>query len=289
MDYLINLIIFSLIYVLLAGGFNISFGLGRLLNLSHVAGYAIGAYTTALLSTDYQFGFFSCLILSGIFSMLFSLIIGAISLRLSDDYFAIGSLSFSFVISALLINWKSLTRGVLGIPGIPRPDIFTFSISDNLNFLIVLSIAVFLSLFFLNSVFKGPLGRSLKAQGEYSHALEALGVSSFKIRMYSFIISSFFAGISGCFFALYLSYIDPSSFSLSEMVFVLTIVIIGQPGSLLGSSLASFFLVFLPESLRFIELDPGILGPMRQLIYAVILFSTVYTRKASLFPIKRTV
>ena len=116
-----------------------------------------------------------------------------------------------------------------------------------------------------------------------------MGASLFQIRNYAFIVSSFVAGIAGSFFAFYLMYIDPSSFAIHEMVFVLTILIVGQPGSFSGVIFATFFLVLLPEPLRFVELNPGILGPMRQFLYAFILYSTVLVRKGSLFPVKRHV
>ena len=289
MDYIIHLLILCSIYIILAQGFNISFGLGRLFNLAHVASYAIGAYVTAILATDYGYGFFSCVISSIIVTALFSLLIGGISLRLFHDYFAIGSLAFSFVISALLINWKSLTRGVLGIPGIPRPDVWGFSIKANEHFLLVLSLFVLVILILSWFVHFSKFGRQLKMQSENVYAAGSLGVSIFNIRNWAFALSSSYAGLAGCFFALYLTYIDPSSFSLNEMVFVLTILIVGQPGSFWGVIIATFFLVLLPEPLRFIEMSPGILGPMRQFLYALILYLTVLSRKASLFPVKRMV
>jgi branched-chain amino acid transport system permease protein len=287
MDYIIHLSILCGIYLLLSQGFNISFGLGKLFNLAHVAAYAIGAYTTAILATDYGFGFLSTASLSILNAAIFSLIIGGISLRLSDDYFAIGTLAFSFVISALLINWKSLTRGVLGIPGIPRNDFLGFSMTDNTHFMIILWLFVLVALILAYLIHHSAFGRKLKMQSEHIHATMALGTSLFTIRNYAFVISSGYAGIAGCFFSYYLTYIDPSSFALHEMVFILTILIVGQPGSFWGVIGATIFLVLLPEPLRFVELSPGILGPMRQFIYAGILYLTVLFRKKSLFPVKR--
>ena len=134
-DYYIHLLILIGISFILAQGFNLTFGVGKLLNLAHVAVYSIGAYVTALLATELQQGFFTCVFASIAVSALFALLIGAISLKLSQDYFAIGTLAFSAVISALLINWKNLTRGVLGITGIPKPQILNIDFNSNINFL----------------------------------------------------------------------------------------------------------------------------------------------------------
>jgi len=130
-------------------------------------------------------------------------------------------------------------------------------------------------------------GRGLIMQSENIYATGALGVNVLQVKTLAFVISSCLAGTAGMFFAYYLNYIDPSSFSLAEMVFVLTIIIVGQPGSFWGVFFATFFLVLIPEPLRFVELPAGILGPMRQLLFALILYFTVLLRKSHLFPLRR--
>ncbi len=288
-QYLIHLLILVCIYLILAQGFNLNFGVGMLFNLAHVASYAVGAYTTALLATDYEFSFVSCLLASMLTAGIFSFLLGAISLKLDSDYFAIGTLAFSSVVSALLINWKSLTRGVLGIPGIPRPIISGHEYLENTEFLFLIGGVAIAVQLFLWCIFNSPFSRALKAQAEFSHAASALGKNVSLVRNYSFFIASAMAGLAGSFFAYYINYIDPSSFALHEMIFVLTIVAIGRPGSFWGCIIACFFLVLLPEPLRFIDIPPSILGPMRQLIYAVILFLVVYINRARIFPVQRKV
>lgn len=289
MDYIIHLCILVGMYFILAQSFNLVFGLGTLFNLAHVAIYAIGAYTTALLSTEAGYSPWICIPASCLISSIFALVIAGISLKLSQDYFSIGSLAFSSVVSALLINWKSLTRGVLGIPSIPRPDLFAFDFNENINFLYLTYFLAFITGLIIYFIFKSPYARSLRGQAEHEYAAMALGKNTKRIRTYSFIISSIFAGLAGSLFAYYINYIDPSSFSLVEMVFILTIVIVGKPGSFWGVTAATFFLVLLPEPLRFIEISPSILGPMRQMLYALILFAVVFVNKQKLFPTQRSI
>ncbi len=289
MEYVIHLCILISIYLILTQSFNISFGLGLLFNLAHVASYAIGAYATALFATELGANFFECVVVSMLLSGLFSLLIGGISLRLEQDYFAVGTLAFSALVSALLINWKSLTRGVLGIPGIPRPEFLSIDFYNNLNFLFLSgSLAIFV-LIILYLLFQTPFARALKAQAESESATKALACNTALICNVSFFISSAFAGLAGSLYAYYINYIDPSSFSLTEMVFILTITVTGRPGSFIGCILATFFLVLLPEPLRFIDMSPGILGPMRQALYATILFVVVYINRRNIFPVKRSV
>lgn len=289
MEYIVHLLIIVCIYLILAQSFNLNFGLGSLFNLAHVAAYAIGAYTTALLTTDHEVSFFPSALASILLAGSFSFSLGAIALKLESDYFAIGTLAFNSVISALLINWQSLTRGVLGISGIPRPIIFGHEFSDNVDFLYLSIAAAVLVNAVLWCVFRGRFARSLRGLAEFPFAAAALGKNVTWHKSISFFIASAAAGLAGSLFAYYISYIDPSSFALNEMIFILTIVTVGRPGSFWGCIAACIFLVLLPEPLRFVDLPSSILGPMRQLLYAVILLSVVFLNRARIFPVQRKI
>ena len=288
-EYAIHLAILASLYIILAQSLNLTLGLGQLFNLAHVASYAVGSYATALLATEMGASFGICLLASMLTSGFFAFALGGIALRLSSDYFAIGTIAFSSLVSALLINWKSLTHGVLGIPGIPRPELLGFDFYQNHNFLgLILIFAIFIQavFFFLQ---KSWFGRSLRALAEYEEAAVALGKNSSLLRIIAFFFSSVAAGLAGGFFAYYLNYIDPSSFSLGEMIFVLTIVIVGRPGSFWGVIGAAIFLVLLPEPLRFLDIPSAYLGPVRQLIHAIILFAVIWYKRDNLFPEQRQV
>jgi branched-chain amino acid transport system permease protein len=288
-DYTVHLAVLVCIHLILAQSLNFTFGLGSLLNLSHISVYAIGAYTTALLSTDLQYGIGICLPASMIVAGFFALLIGAISLKLTEEYFAVGTLAFSSVVTALLINWKSLTRGVLGIPGIPRPVLFGTELISNRQFLLLSAAVAAVLLCWLRLLFRSRLSRALRAQSEHVPAAQSVGYSIKSVNSDAFIVSSICVGAAGSLFAYYINYIDPSSFGLNEMVFVLSIVVVGRPGSFWGCVFATVFLVLLPEPLRFIDLEPSILGPMRQMLYAWILFGVIFWKRASLFPKMREI
>lgn len=288
-DYGVHLAILVSLYLIVAQSLNLTFGLGQLFNLAHVASYAVGAYATALLATDYSASFGVCVTASIILSSLFALLLGLISLRLSTDYFAIGTLAFSSVISALLVNWKSVTHGVLGVPGIPRPELWGIDFYNNSNFLALIGSIAVISQAILYGLYKSSCGRSLRALAEFERAASSLGKDTSRTRNIAFCVSSGFAGLAGSFFSYYLNYIDPSSFGLGEMVFILTIVIVGGPGSFGGIIGATLFLVLLPEPLRFLDISSAHIGPMRQLINATILFAVVWWKRDKLFPQRRTV
>lgn len=290
-EYHLHLGILIGLYLILAHGMNLVFGAGKMLNLAHVAAYAIGAYATAILSTDpvHPQPTLVCMGASVFFAALLALLLGAIASRLSEEYFAIGTLAFSAIVSALLVNWKSLTRGVLGIPGIPRPSIAGIEFDDNRSFFLLTSTFAGVALVFVFVFLRSSFARALRAQAENGLGATALGVSARNVRNDTFIVASGLAGLAGSLFAYYMSYIDPSSFALHEMVFVLGIVIVGRPGSFWGITVATVALVLLPEQLRRLDLSASVLGPMRQLLHALILFAVVYWNRARIFPEERSV
>lgn len=287
--YLVHLAITIALYLLLAQSLNLALGCGQLFNLAHVAAYAIGAYTTALLATRAGESFWICSGASILVSGCFALLVGAIARRLSSDYLAIGTMACAAIVSALLVNWRSLTNGVLGITGIPRPDPFGAALINNLDFLALIGVTscAIQGLYLL--LFRGSFGRALRAVAENEHVAASLGEDTQQIRLQVVVLSSATAGLAGSFFAYYLSYIDPSSFTFAEMIFLVTIVIVGRPGSFLGAIGATIFLVLLPEPIRLLPFASNHLGPLRQLLYSSILFLVIWWRRDALFPPQRRI
>jgi branched-chain amino acid transport system permease protein len=289
-DYIYHLLILFCLYAVTAQGLNIVFGLGGQFNLAHIAFFSVGSYATALLSTDLGWQFSSCLLVSILLPGLFALLVGEISLRLDKDYFAMATLSFAAIVSSLEINWKSLTRGVLGVSGIPRPEIMQIDFSDNANFLILSFIFFVIAQVAAYLIFRSKFARSLQMLALDLPSAEALGRDARQLRNLAFLLSACFAGGSGSLFAYYLNYIDPSSFFLPEMVLILTICIVAKPGSFWGIFPATLVLVILiPEGLRFVDMPSSVLGPLRQMCHALILFFVVLIFRHSLFPKRREV
>ncbi len=268
--YLIHLLILVGIYVILAISLQLSVGFTGLLNLGHIAFYAIGAYVSALLALN-GFPFWFAFLMAGIVAMIFGFLLLVPTNKLKGDYLALATLGFSFVIYAVALNWTSLTRGPLGLPGIPKPSLFGFAFSDNLSFLILTFIIVLISYFIIKRIVKSPFGKVLEATRDDELATRVLGKNTFKMKSLALGISAFFAGIAGSLYAHYITFIDPSSFTLLQLIPVLSIVIIGGLASLRGTVIAAVILVLLPEPLRFIGFPSSIVGPARQIIYALIL------------------
>ena len=271
MDYIIHLIILISIYGILGLSLNLVIGFTGLLSVTHAAFYGLGAYATALLMTSMGMNFFLSVLAGMIVSGLGALFIGYVLSRFDGDYFALGSFGFNIIVFSIFLNWQSLTRGPLGIPGIPRPTIFGYTFSGNFAFLI-------LSLLILGAVYLGvkwltssSFGRVLKAIREDEKALQVFGYNTASYKLAIFVIAAMLAGVAGSLFASYISYIDPTSFVLMESIFILIAIILGGLASHKGAMLGAVCIVLLPEMLRFVGFPTDIAAQMRQVVYGILL------------------
>jgi len=267
----LHILIMINIYMILGWSINLLVGFAGLLTLAHAAFYGIGAYTVTLLMMKFHLNFFLALIIAIIFCGIASYIVAYPSLRLKGDYFVLATLGFQFIIFTILYNWISLTRGPYGIPGIPRPTIFGKEIYSLPSFFVFTAIISALTYLFIRVIYNSQFGLALKSLREDEIAASVLGKNVFKLKIYAFIIACGLTAISGGLFATYMSYIDPTSFTLDESIFILSIVLIGGAGNLRGPLIGAVFMVILPEILRFIGLPNTIAPNVRQMIYGVLL------------------
>jgi len=280
--YFIHLLILIGIYLILAISLQLAIGFTGLLNLGHIAFFAVGAYTSALLAL-HGWPFLVCFLLAGILAMLSGFLLALPTNKLKGDYLALATLAFTFVVYALALNWTGLTRGPLGLPGIPRPAIFGITFSSNLSFLVLTFVVVLISYIVIKKITDSPFGKVLEATRDDELATRVLGKNTFKIKSVALGVSAFFAGIAGSLYVSYITFIDPSSFTLLQLIPILSIVIIGGLASLKGTAIATVILVLLPEPLRFIGFPSSIVGPARQILYAVILLLILLYRPKGFF------
>lgn len=282
MEYLIHLAIIFSIYAILGVSLNLIVGYTGLLSVTHAAFYGLGAYATAIFLTTTGFGFFSSLLIGIAITTVVSFLIGIVLSKFDDDYYALASLGFNTIIFTLFLNWQSLTRGSLGIPGISRPELFGFSFSSNLSFLIlslvILIVIFYISRFIVNSSF----GRVLKSIREDEKATQVFGYNTRYYKLTIFVISAVMATTAGSLFASYVTFVDPSSFTVFESIFILAIIILGGLANMWGAILGALFLILLPEILRFVGFPPDIAAQMRQVIYGLILILLMLYRPQGL-------
>jgi len=271
MNYILHIIVMIFIYGILALSLNLLIGYGGLISVCHAAFYGIGAYTTTLLMMNFNMNFFLALIVGVLLTSAMSLFIAYPSLRLKGDYFFLASLGFQIIIFAILYNWVNLTKGPYGIPGIPRPHVFGLALESEFFFFLFCGVIFFLIFLISKVLYNSPFGRVLKAIREDEIAAEALGKDVPAIKIWAFAISAGIAAIAGAMYAVYVSYIDPTSFTLDESIFILSIVLIGGSGNLKGPLIGVVFMIVLPEILRFLRIPDTVAPNVRQIIYGLAL------------------
>lgn len=271
MDYAYHLITFIALYTILASSLNLFSGYTGLLSLSHAGFYGIGAYTSALLSVNFATPIILNFILAILLSGGLAYLIALIALRTYEDYFVIITLGIQVVIYALMNNLMDITGGPLGVVGIPSVVYF----ESNFAFM-WLALLIMAGLYCLLHRFdKSSYALNLKGIKDDEVLMSSLGKDVKQIKIKVFVISAAIASIAGVLYAHYISYIDPSSFTIHESIFILSIVIIGGLGKLKGSFLAAIFMVLLPEILRFVGFPDSIAANMRQIIYGILLVGII--------------
>jgi branched-chain amino acid transport system permease protein len=246
-------------------------GFSGMISLAQAGFYGIGAYTTALLSVNLGWPFLINLPIAIIISGATAVFVSTIALRTIDDYFIIITLGIQVVIFSLMNNVMDVTNGPLGIPGIPAIKIFGFEFDSKISFLLLALIFAVLIYFLLRYITKSPFGLVLKGLSEDEIFTKSLGKNVYAAKVISFTIGAMLAAVPGVLYAHYATYIDPTSFTVDESIFILSIVIIGGMRSLWGAAVAAAFLVILPEALRFLGMPNNIAANMRQIIYGGIL------------------
>lgn len=266
-----HILILISFYTMLSQSLNLSAGFTGLISLAHAGFYGIGAYTTAILAQHFGLPFWLNLPIAMLICFVVSYIVSLIALRTVDDYFIICTLGIQVIIFSVMNNWMQLTKGPLGISGIPAISIFNFELSSKISFLLLSASFMAIIWYLLNKLSKSGFGKCLKAISEDEIYSQSIGKNVYHLKITSFTISAVLATIPGALYAHYITYIDPTSFTVAESIFILSIVIIGGMGNLKGSFYASIFMILLPEILRFVGLPSSVAANLRQIIYGIIL------------------
>lgn len=275
MEYLIHLAILISIWSMLAVSLNLILGYTGLLSLTHAAFFGLGAYATAISITVYDINFFVSILIGIIVTGFVSLLFGLILSRFKGDIYALASFGLNIIVFSIFLNWQELTRGPLGIPGISRPEITLFGLDfifkSNLHFLILVAVFAFIIYLISEYIVKSSFGRVLQAIREKEETIQVFGYKTQFFKLTIFVISACMAAVAGSFFASYITFIDPSTFSLNESIFILAIVILGGLANNKGVFVGAVFLILLPEILRFVGFPTDIAAQMRQVVYGLLL------------------
>ena len=284
-SYQTNVMTTALIYVILGLGLNIVVGLAGLLDLGYVAFYAVGAYSYALLNYHYGLGFWTMLPVGAFLAAMAGVILGFPVLRLRGDYLAIVTLGFGEIIRLVLENYNEFSFGPSGIANIPRPGFFGIELSLNasINYIYFIMIGLtLLTIFIVNRLQNSRIGRAWIALREDEIACQAMGIDKTKTKLNAFALGATWAGIGGVLFAAKTTFINPASFTFLESAMILSLVVLGGMGSIVGVIIGAMVLILLPEYLR------GV-GEYRMLMFgAILVIMMVFRPQGLIARVRRT-
>ena len=242
-----------MVFTLVALGLNVVVGLAGLLDLGYVGFYAVGAYVTAILTSEHaNLPWLLCLPIAVLVAMAAGVILGTPTLRLRGDYLAIVTLGFGEIIRITANNtpWLGGPRGINNIKHPPTIGPFEFGVLDAkpywyLGFTIVLFI-----IFVLHRLGTSRVGRAWDAVREDEDAAELMGVNTFKFKLWAFAIGAAIGGIAGVLYAGKVGFINPDNFQLQLSILFLAAVVLGGTGNMYGAIMGAVLVAWLPERFR---------------------------------------
>ena len=270
-EYVLNVAVLCGIYVILASSLNVTNGYTGLFSFGHAAFYGIGAYTAAILATRYGWPFWLTFPAAGAVAAAVGAAIALPTLRLRGIFLALVTIGFQEIAFLVTMNWVSLTRGPMGIPRIPPPALPGLEFRSNTEFYYLILLLDVLVLFVLARLVRSRVGRTFVAIREDELAAQSCGIAVFPAKVLAFALATFFAGVAGAFFAHHARFVSADSFRLDETFLILTMLIVGGMGSLVGPVIGGVALVVLPEVSRF-------LAEYRGVVYGVILIGVILFR-----------
>jgi len=278
-EYLLRIATMMAIYVVLASSLNLIIGFTGMYSLGHGAFYGIGAYTSAILAVSLGWPFWLTMPLAGLFTALVGAFLGLATLRLRQTFLVFGTLAFGEIVRIIIMNWPSLTRGPMGIPGIPSPVIFGFELSSSTHWYYLILVFAALMVFVIQRLYHSRVGRAWVAIREDEVAASSMGVSVFGYKVLAFTLSCLIAGLCGAFYAHFVSFISADQFGMSESFLILTMVALGGTGSIIGPIIGAIILMAIPEAFRFLDEFRGVL-------YGAILIFVIVVKPEGLAGVK---
>ena len=286
--YIISILTSALIYVMLAMGLNVVVGYAGLLDLGYVAFFAVGAYTSGILSTRLGWSVLETIPVVLLACIAVGIIIGGPTLRLRTDYLAIVTLGFGEIIR-LTANNLDITGGPSGIHGINTMSFFGWSFADGLNlfgiefnakvlfYYFCLIVAGGLAVVGAARLGKGKLGRAWKSVRDDEDASEAMGINTYRVKLSAYIIGAIWGGLAGVLMGSHLTAVSPNSFEFLYSALILMAVVLGGMGSTPGVIIGALFISLAPELLRDF-------ADWRYLVFGVLMVVTMIFRPKGVWP-----
>ena len=247
--YLLRVWMLLLIYALIALGLNLVVGLAGLVSLGQAGLLAIGAYTTAILTTKLGFGFVPALVASMGLSAVFGVLLAYPTVRVKGVYLAVITIAFGIVVENVAIEWSSLTGGTTGISNIPKINLLGLELDDTRFYYLIG--AIFLVAFIVHyNLMHSRFGRAMRAATQSETAIRSLDINPISARTLAFAVAAVYAGVAGTLYAYLNNYVNPDTFRFLDSLRYLLMVILGGSGTVLGPLIGAGILTYVPEAFQ---------------------------------------
>ena len=258
----------AFIWAIAVYGLNIITGFCGQLNLAHGGFFAIGAYVVAILTVDHGWAFWPAFIASGVFSAVFGFLVGIVSLRLKEHYFAIFTLCVGFIIYLLLDKWEALTHGSLGIISIAPPEGFgLIDFTRTIPFYYLVLFFLVLAIVLLSRISSSLLGRTFLAIRISDDLAQSLGINLMRNKVLAFVLSTVYAGLAGGLYAGVFRFIGPDMAEVVHTFDIITYLLVGGIGTLMGPLVGTMMITWLTQAVQsFEEYRMIVFGPLLVLL-----------------------
>nr|WP_286182654.1 branched-chain amino acid ABC transporter permease [Bacillus sp. ISL-55] len=253
-DYFIHIMTLSFIWMIGVYGLNLLAGYTGYLSLAHAGFFAVGAYSLGLLTVKAQMNFWLAFVLALMITSILGFLVGLIALRTKEHFFAIYTLCVGYILYLVIDKWDSLTEGVRGLIGIPAPgNIGPISFETPLSqYYLVLTILLVVILIVYRIV-HSLTGRTYIAIRNSEELAQTIGISTMKNKLEVFVLSTFFAGLSGALYASFIRFIGPDIGNIVITFDLLTYLLIGGIGTLSGPIVGTILVVWISQQLQFLQ------------------------------------
>tara|TARA_R100000935_G_scaffold56108_5_gene87065 strand:- start:13523 stop:14557 length:1035 start_codon:yes stop_codon:yes gene_type:complete len=267
-EYQIYVMALAFIWAIAVYGLNIITGFCGQLNLAHGGFFAIGAYVVAILTVDHGWAFWPAFVASGVFSAVFGFLVGIVSLRLKEHYFAIFTLCVGFIIYLLLDKWEALTHGSLGIINIAPPEGFgLIDFTRTIPFYYLVLFFLVLAIVLVSRISSSLVGRTFLAIRISDDLAQSLGINLMRNKVLAFVLSTVYAGLAGGLYAGVVRFIGPAEAEVVHTFDIITYLLVGGIGTLMGPLVGTMAITWLTQAVQsFEEYRMIVFGPMLVLL-----------------------
>jgi ABC-type branched-subunit amino acid transport system permease subunit len=263
-NYVLSIAVSGFVFVVCAAALNLIYGFAGLLSFAQLGFWGIGGYVAAISVVDAKLPFIAGVLLAGLLASLVALIVGFAVLRTNRHAFVIVTLTFALLCALLARDWISVTRGPLGIPGLPPANILGFAFNNPTRFYYLAFGFAAIALGILYALVTSRIGLLLKAIKQNEALARSQGIAPMPYKLLAFVLGAALTGMAGGIYVFHLRIVDPTFLDFYYMQTFLIFVVIGGAGSFWGVVIAGAMMVALPEALRFTE-------DLRMVIYGVVL------------------